>query len=156
MWNKMLKANIKKTRWALSVLVFGVIAGVAGLYYHHTAVPKVPYVDLAGKSLHLEIVSTASAQERGLGGRSSLGQNEAMLFEFSSDETHCFWMKDMRFPIDMLWIDAEHRVVHIERAVAPNTYPKAFCPDSPSTAVLETNANISRDMRVGDRIAVHK
>jgi len=98
---------------------------------------------LAGTSVRVAIADTEALREHGLSGYSGLAPDEGMLFVFPSDGTYSFWMKDMLFSIDMLWIDAQGRVVDIEKAVSPDTFPQAFTPDSPSRYVLEVSAGFS-------------
>ncbi len=63
-----------------------------------------------------------------------------MLFVFEGVAVQCFWMKDMHFSIDIIWLDAEKRVVHIEKDVSPETYPRTFCPSKPAKYVIELSA----------------
>ncbi len=88
----------------------------------------------------LEIASTDELRERGLGGRSSLAANEGMIFVFDKPAVKCFWMKDMHFPIDIIWLDELKRVVHIETNVQPGTYPKQYCPNEKARYVIELKA----------------
>jgi uncharacterized membrane protein (UPF0127 family) len=96
-----------------------------------------------GSTLSLILATTTIAREQGLGGRVLLAPNTAMLFVFPSDGMYGFWMKDMQFPIDILWLDASAKVVHIESSLATSTYPKAFYPSSPVRFVLETDAGFA-------------
>ena len=77
------------------------------------------------------------SREKGLSGRASLAKNEVMIFKFDTDDYHQIWMKDMKFAIDIVWTDAGKKVVYVEKAVAPETYPKTFAPDVPARYVLE-------------------
>ena len=89
----------------------------------------------------LETVTTPEAMINGLGGRASLPKDTGMLFAYDqSAPNRCFWMKNMRFPIDIIWLGAGKKVVYIEHSVAPNTYPKEFCAGEPSQFVIELNA----------------
>lgn len=69
-----------------------------------------------------------------------LPENEAMLFVFERSGEHCFWMKDTRIPLDMIWLNEQKQVVHIEENVQPESYPKSFCPDEAALYVVEVNA----------------
>lgn len=57
-----------------------------------------------GGAVHAEVASTKAAQFRGLSGRTSLPENAGMLFTFSTYDAYGFWMKDMNFSIDIIWI----------------------------------------------------
>ncbi len=81
-----------------------------------------------------------SDRAQGLGGLKCIPENNAMLFAFLESSTHCFWMKDMKFAIDIIWLDGDKRVVHMEQDVKPETYPNSFCPSVDARYVLETNS----------------
>jgi uncharacterized membrane protein (UPF0127 family) len=111
---------------------------------------------LDGLTLNIAVADTESLRERGLGGVRGLSDDEGMLFVFPEDGIYSFWMKDMLFPIDMLWLDAQGSVVYIENSISPNTYPKAFTPDSPARYVLELRAGFSEqhDIRIGSKASL--
>jgi uncharacterized membrane protein (UPF0127 family) len=100
-------------------------------------------VQVDGHSIKTEVVGTEAARQKGLSGRPCIKDNQAMLFVFETNDTtnHCFWMKDMRFAIDMVWLDANKRVVYRVLDVQPNTYPHSFCPGLPTRYVLEVKAH---------------
>jgi uncharacterized membrane protein (UPF0127 family) len=91
----------------------------------------------------VEVVDTASSRERGLSGKKGLLAGEGMLFVFDKPGRYGFWMKDMLFPIDMVWINDDGLVVHVERNVKPETYPTAFINTLDASYVLEIAANES-------------
>jgi len=105
-----------------------------------------------GRSFSLEVASTEQSRELGLGNRASLPANHGMLFVFDHVAPECFWMKDMHFPLDMIWVSSDKKVVHIEQNVAPSTYPNSFCPATPVKYVIELNAGtaVSADIRNGE------
>jgi uncharacterized membrane protein (UPF0127 family) len=88
-------------------------------------------------------VST-SAQERGLGGRTSIPENYGMLFVFKQSSRVGFWMKDMQVPIDIVWLSDNGTIIGIEDSLSPDTYPQAFYPAQPVKLVLETKAGEMR------------
>ncbi|MFZ1074942.1 MAG: DUF192 domain-containing protein [Minisyncoccia bacterium] len=96
-----------------------------------------------GVSLNLEYAMTEAERERGLGGRSTLAPDDAMLFVFPQDGYYGFWMKDTLIPLDMLWLDAQGHVVYIAANVATSSYPNVFYPSAPARYVLETAAGFS-------------
>lgn len=110
------------------------------------------------KVFSVSIMDTAKARENGLSGRSPITIDEGMLFIFEKEDFYGFWMKDMLFSIDMIWIDANLKVVHIERNVSPQTYPKVFRPTSKSLYVLEILAGQSEinNIKIGDSVKILK
>lgn len=99
---------------------------------------------LGGVSLILEYATTSADRERGLGGRASVPEGHGMLFVFPQSDLHGFWMKDMRVPIDIFWLDSSGRVVSVTRDIATSSYPSVFYPPSPVRYVLETAAGFAR------------
>jgi uncharacterized membrane protein (UPF0127 family) len=112
--------------------------------------PTVVGVD--DQTVRVTIADSDELRSRGLGGRAGLAPDEGMLFVFDTDLQPGFWMKDMLFSIDILWLDSEKRIVHIAPRVAPDTYPKAFFPPVPSRYVLElpTGFAARHKIRIGD------
>lgn len=92
------------------------------------------------KTYHLLVASTPTEQTKGLADRASLPPNEGMLFVFTKPAVQCFWMKDMHFSIDMVWVNTQKHIVHIQPNVSPSTYPEIFCPNTLAQYVLELNA----------------
>ncbi len=92
------------------------------------------------------------AQVRGLSGHKPLTPDEGMLFVFPKAGNYGFWMKDMTFPLDIIWFDQNFHVTHIEKALSPDTYPKTFYPNANSEYVLEVNAGQAAtvDLKIGD------
>jgi len=104
--------------------------------------------------LSLLVASTSAEQELGLGQRNSLPADEGMLFIFPMPGDYAFWMKDMHFSIDMIWMDSHFAITHIAADVSPETYPKSFAPGADSSYVLETNAGYSQknNLSVGESL----
>lgn len=91
---------------------------------------------------------TPAEWELGLSGRSALPRDEGMLFLFPNPRVRAFWMKDMHFPIDIVWIDQDWRVIGIEKGATPASYPSTFTSPSPVRRVLEIAATEGADSRV--------
>jgi len=91
-------------------------------------------------------------REKGLSIFNKIKSNEAMLFVFDISLIYSFWMKDMKFPIDIVWLDQDGYIVDIKRDALVNTYPEAFEPKAESMYVLEFNAGITEKMniKIGD------
>lgn len=97
-------------------------------------------IKIDSKEIKVEIADTDEKRERGLSGRKSLGKNEGMLFIFQLPAKYSFWMKDMFFPLDIIWIDENKRVSAISKNIFPETYPASFSPSEDVKYVLEVNA----------------
>ncbi len=111
-------------------------------------------VYIGQKVVDTQIADTPAAQALGLGGRAGISANAAMLFVFSESERYGFWMKDMRFSIDMIWLDENKNVVFIKDNVSPATFPEVFMPNAPARYVLEVNAGFAKEngVKIGSKI----
>jgi len=111
---------------------------------------------IAGKEFVALVSDSDRFREEGLSGRSGLKPGEAMLFIFDTPDFLGFWMKDMRFSIDMLWLDADKRVVSSEKDVSPATYPQIFYPTTLAQYVVELPAGTlaSLGVRSGDVVSI--
>ena len=96
---------------------------------------------------NLAIARTPQEQETGLSNYTTLDKDAAMLFIFEKPEIIRMWMKDMKFPIDMFWLDTNNRIVHIEKSVEPcrpNDCP-VYEPEYQAIYVIETRAGFAKD-----------
>ena len=84
----------------------------------------------------VEVAQTEKERIQGLSGRNEM-PNDGMFFIFDKDGRHGIWMKDMQFPIDILWLGSDFAVVDFKENVLPNTYPEIFVPESPVRYVVE-------------------
>lgn len=103
---------------------------------------------VAGKTYDIEVVSHQSDTSVGLAKYQSLAANQGMLFDFKVRHQPNFWMKNMKFDIDLVWIDGE-KVVGVSSGFAATPYALIPAP-APVTRVLEVNPN--SDIKVGDTI----
>jgi uncharacterized membrane protein (UPF0127 family) len=99
-----------------------------------------PAVVIGDTVVPVDIADTPEERERGLSGRPSLAQGTGLLFVFEDSRRHGFWMKDMSFPIDMIWAREDGVIISIERNVSPESYPKVFYPSEAAKYVLEVPA----------------
>lgn len=104
----------------------------------------------------VEIVSTPETREIGLMNRTELAEDKGMLFVFQEYAIYPFWMKNTLIPLDMVWLDTQFNVVHIEEDVQPcEADPCAIInPRVGALYVLEFNAGTARriGLTVGDSI----
>ncbi len=134
-----------------SALLFGATSCEAE---PEAAKPTGPTMTIRDTVVSLEFARTRAEQSRGLGGRDGLAWNHGMLFEYPSPRFPGFWMKDMRFDIDIVWIragrivDISHRVRHFEDGPGPTLKPREL-----TDTVLEVPAGYAQanGWRIGDR-----
>lgn len=96
-----------------------------------------------------EVVDTVPARTKGLSGRKCIPNKQGMLFSFDEAGKQGFWMQDMHFPIDIVWMDSELKVVTVEYGVLPSTYPKIYFPTENARYVLEVKAGEASQHSVG-------
>jgi uncharacterized membrane protein (UPF0127 family) len=96
------------------------LAGFAATPSGAAAAPAVVPLTLpSGLVLQVEVMVKDEDRAMGLMFRPSLARDRGMLFVFGSSDFHGIWMKNCRFPIDILWLDEERRIVHVAEAVPP-------------------------------------
>jgi len=106
----------------------------------------------------IEIADTNVKREQGLSGRSSIESNYGMLFIFDTPARYSFWMKDMNFPIDIIWLDANLKVVGLKKEAKPESYPQAFTPEENALYVLEVFSGFiqKENLKIGDHLKFRK
>ncbi len=107
-----------------------------------------------GQSISVEVVSATPDLVRGLSGRESLAQNSGMLFVFPNSQKYGIWMKEMKFPLDIIWLSDDWEVVYVKEDARPESYPEVFTPTILSRFVLEVNSGFvkGRGIKVGNRV----
>jgi uncharacterized protein len=107
-----------------------------------------------GTVIHVEIAANDEMRAQGLMYRDRLRDGTGMLFFFPADGEYPFWMKNTRIPLDMIWIDAQRRVVHIKENVPPCQVEDCpnYAPNAVARYVLELNGGAARQygLKVGD------
>jgi uncharacterized membrane protein (UPF0127 family) len=86
-----------------------------------------------------------------------------MLFIFPNEEKHFFWMKDMLFPIDIIWINNAKEIVYIDENTSipetntPDYNLPLFSSPKPVSYVLEVNAGFSEknNIKIGDKVEIN-
>jgi uncharacterized protein len=110
-------------------------------------------VIVGGNKIEVEIADSSNERARGLCCRDYLANNSGMLFVYENPGDYKFWMKDTLIPLDMIWIDKDKKIIHIEHSVQPNTYPKTFGSKQPAQYILEVNAGYAKEheIKVGNK-----
>ena len=119
-------------------------------------------VKIKNLTIHVDLAVTQDQQEKGLSVKDNMTDNEGMLFPFKTPGDYSFWMKDMKFPLDILWVNSSSQIHHIEKNLQPCTFI-LFCPSvspgthSNSTYVLEVNADYTskHNINVGDKVNIN-
>lgn len=117
--------------------------------------------------IQAEVVNTDAARQRGLMFRENLPEGRGMLFVFATEGQYGFWMKNMKFPIDIIWINKERKVADIKFDLQPceevcepfkDGYIEKGCaifsPKDKALYVLEVNSGFAKknNLIVGDKV----
>ena len=129
---------MKKILTLLFLLIIITIIGVISL--------KTPTATINNYTFKLEIAKTQQQKEIGLSKKKALEKNAGMLFRFEKTGYYPFWMKNMQFPIDIIFIK-NNRIVTIHKDVKPpkglNENLSIYNSSEPADTVLEINAGLS-------------
>jgi uncharacterized membrane protein (UPF0127 family) len=100
----------------------------------------------SGRVLEVEVMVSNQDRAMGLMFRRSLPEDQGMLFVFERSDFHGIWMKNCRFPIDIVWMDEARRIVHVAEGAVPcegDPCP-TYEPLRRASYVLELNAGQAR------------
>lgn len=119
---------------------------------YSTAIIETP----AKQDFLVKIADTQDKRTQGLSLVAKLPKDQGLLFVFNDSGYYGFWMKDMQFPLDLLWVDSNGYVVHSELNISPETYPNTFINSTPAKYVLEVNNGIADELglKVGERLKI--
>jgi len=131
-----------------------VVIGGWVLFSSYTNVRTVT-AQIGGQPFSLEVADTNAARAQGLSERDSLANNAGMLFVFDSLGDWRMHMIQMRFAIDIAWLDENKTIVHIKHNATPAEYPEVYKSDVPAKYVIEvpTGTFSSLDVQEGDSIS---
>jgi len=114
-------------------------------------------LQVGAAEIKTEVVKTSADLERGLSGRKSLNDGEGMLFAFDDYKVRTFWMKDMKFPLDIIWI-SDGLIIGADKNLPPegDTPQKTYSSPGPANQVLEVPAGWldKNGIKVGDVVAI--
>ncbi len=115
---------------------------------------ELPILSINEALFKVEIADTPEKRTLGLSNHIGLKDDEGMLFIFEKPDIYGFWMKDMAFPIDIIWINEDFEVIGLSENLLPTSYPQAFYPPSEALFVLEINANLAKKLNIrgGDQV----
>lgn len=125
------------------------------LWASPTCITNTPQVTIRNQSFYVELADTSISRENGLSNRPALDREHGMLFTFPKSDYHQFVMRNMNFPLDIIFIK-ENKIVDIKKNLPPEgAPPKTFyTPISDADKVLEINSGLSNkyNFQVGDQV----
>ncbi len=146
------------------IIIFFILGALATFYFYVLSTKNPPLrkteVTIGNTTFDVEVASSTLARARGLSYREGLSEKTGMLFLFDNYDRYGFWMKDMNFALDMIWIKGDRVVSFSENAVPEPGKPmwslKIYYPSEPVDKVLEVNAGtVQKDgIKVGDMVSI--
>ncbi|HVZ12396.1 MAG TPA: DUF192 domain-containing protein [Patescibacteria group bacterium] len=132
------------------VILLAVFKGGGNLLSFIPSFGKTATATVNGTKLNLLVAKSDQDRVKGLSGRKSLDKNQGMIFIFDHKDKYGFWMKDMLFPIDIIYIDTDHVVYVVRNAPAGGQLANltVYRPDDPANYVLEVNAGIADKLKI--------
>jgi len=115
-------------------------------------------ISINGINVTMAIASTDEHRIRGLSGIEKMNENEGMLFLFDKPSKQGFWMNKMNFPIDIIWLDSNNKVVHIEKQLEPCKLFLAcpvYNPEVDSLYVIELRSGFADDHSIKNDMIIN-
>lgn len=145
---------MKKIKIVVFILI--VLIGILGWTYLllNQKGGELKRVKINGVEIIVEISDTEEKRKKGLSFRENLGERQGMLFLFENFDFHPFWMKNMKFPLDFIWI-AGNEIVDIRENIPPD-YSDILYPSLPVDKVLEVRAGFVKkyEIQKGQKIEI--
>ena len=133
-------------KYKFFILAILLLVVVAGIFFART---RTTSVQLGRLEIHAELARTNAERTKGLSGRRNLAPQHGMLFIFDEIGRHEIWMKDMRFALDIIWLDGNKNIIDIKRNARPDSYPELFFPHADAKYVVEVTSGMA------DRSTIH-
>ena len=114
---------------------------------------KIISAQIGSKRYNLFVSDTEAQRSQGLSNIETMLPNEGMIFIFDSPAKYGFWMKDMQFSLDLLYLYGNN-IVAVREDLSPKTYPQTFAPSYTASKVIELNAGevMKNGVNIGDQI----
>ena len=140
---------------AVAVILIGAIASYAPAENKIAEKTAITFAD--GTKITAEIADEPEEHETGLSNRDGLGTNDGMLFVFDYEDHWGFWMVDMRFPLDMVWVNSQNKIVYIQKNAQPcDEGCDTYVPTTAAKYVIEVNSGFANkhNMKIGDEVVI--
>ncbi|HEX5340361.1 MAG TPA: DUF192 domain-containing protein [Gammaproteobacteria bacterium] len=136
---------------ALSILLYIVLlSGVPLVIRAAPITAATTAVEIAGHHFKVEIADTEAARERGLMFRIHMASDHGMLFVYPDAQPRTFWMKNTLIPLDILFFDADKRLINISADTPPckTTACPTYSSTAPAQYVLELNSGMAGEFGI--------
>ncbi len=118
--------------------------------------PKTQDLKIADVLVQASVAKTWAERIKGLSNTPYLPEEVVKLFVFDTIGEHSIWMKDMNYAIDIIWVDAENKIVDIKKNATPESYPESFSPKTEALYVIETRVGFvdKNKIKIGDTVTL--
>ena len=118
--------------------------------------PELIPMTIGSTTVMASIADSLSERIKGLSDTPYLPEGIVKLFAFGAEGEQSIWMKDMNYPIDIIWVAKDGKILYIKDSVSPDTYPESFASPKPAFYVIEANAGFAskNGIMVGDEIVI--
>lgn len=145
------RKNKKHIFLLIAVLVLILIGCIIWLRSISSGYEK-KFMVIDGDLFELMVANTEVKRLKGLSNTKPLLSNTGMVFDFDYEDFHGIWMKDMNYPIDVIWLDSLCRITGA-KSLMRDSFPEVFYPYSPSKYVLELPFNsVVPNVEIGDEL----
>ncbi len=161
-----LRNKIKKLVKIFFLIVFYFILTVYAVPFYHEVRAFVDekinsynkkIVVIGDTTLKVDVSDDKEERSLGLSNRDSLPEDEGMLFIFDKPGKYGFWMKDMKFDLDIMWFNEYGEMIYFVEGVKPKDFPKTYEPPADSFSALEVNSGFikEKNLKIGDKIDLY-
>lgn len=138
-------------------LIFSSFLALAFLFFAVWSVVRTDkgnFVTIGGNKFKVELSDTAEKRQKGLGERENICKSCGMLFVFPEPGNYSFWMKDMKFPLDIIWV-SNGKIMYIAKNISPG-FKGIINPSLPADKVLEINAGLcdKYGIKEGNKVSI--
>lgn len=133
----------------LTVVIFMVLVTFYVVTKHNNT--NEAFVQVNDGKFQVELAKSDMEKQIGLSKNETLAENQGMLFLFDTPDYYSFWMRDMKFPIDIIFINGNKVTTIISNALPPSQNGGSlptFQPKEKSDKVLEVNAGIAKKYNI--------
>jgi uncharacterized membrane protein (UPF0127 family) len=149
---------VKKIKSSIFFIFISTVLLIAYFYVNlNSQKSRLTPIVINNKTVFAEIADTEAKREKGLSFHKPLSDNEGMLFIFPTTGHYGFWMKDMLFDLDFIWIN-NNKIVEITQVVSHNKQEVIYQPKEPVDQVLEVNAGYTKRyvLKISDTVTIKR
>jgi len=144
-------------RFVVIIILFILTLSLVYFYISKTSTNNEGYLRIKVNDIvvNAEIANTDAEKINGLTNKTNLEENQGMLFVFSEEDYYGFWMKNMKIPIDMIFIDKDNTVIDIWKDAQPcKENCTSYVSKEKSMYVLEVKSNFTdrHNVTIGSKI----